>query len=120
MPTVSLSTSDNATYAGATTPLVLNCNISVDPAFDNFVNVSVTWIREMTIISNNTDNIRISPLSRYQSVFVSTLTLSPPSVEDNANFTCRASAIPSDELASAMASDPGEDNIAVVVHGKHP
>ena len=113
-----MSTSTDVAYNGDTNPLILTCNISIDSAFDSFVNISVTWLRGITTLSNNTDRIQISSLSRSNFSFISSLTLLPPSFEDNANFTCRASAIPSGGLDRVTASDFGEGRVAVAVQGK--
>jgi hypothetical protein len=39
-------------------------------------------------------------------------------MEDNANFSCRASAMPSTDLASVNGSDVGEGSTVIVVQGK--
>ena len=74
----------------------------------------------MTPLSNSTDHVTISPLSAAgsQSPFTSSLTLSPPSIEDNTTFTCRAGAIPSAELGTATASNLGEGMVTIVVERK--
>ena len=117
-PAVTVSTDTDIVYAGTRDPLILMCNITIDSAFDSFVTVSITWLRGMTPLSNNTDHVTISPLSGSQSPLTSSLTLSPPSIEDNTTFTCRAGAIPSAELSTATASDLGKGMITIIVQGK--
>ena len=118
-PTVTVfPATDVSIYAGSRNPLVLACNISINSSLDSFLTVSITWLREGTPLVNGTDRVTITPLSGSKSPFISTLILSPPSMEDNASFSCRASAMPSIELASVNASDVGEGSTIVVVQGK--
>ena len=105
-------------YAGTKAPLILTCNVTIDSAFADFTNVSITWFRGTVSLINGTDRVTISPLSKSGSLFTSILTLTPPTMEDNATFTCTASATPSTELASVNASDVGEESIDVTVQGR--
>ena len=119
-PIVTISTDMDIVYVGSRAPLILMCNVTIDSAFDIFVTVSITWLRGLTPLSNSTNHVTISPLSGSQSPFTSSVTLSPPSIEDNTTFTCRAGAIPSAELGTATASDLGEGTVTIVVKGKWP
>lgn len=103
-------------FAGITTPLRLNCSISIDSAVDTPVTVSVTWLRGDTQLSNNTDGrITISPLSGSQPSLTSTLTLSPLSTEDNTSFTCRAGALSVGFSSLTTGSNLGEGTIILPV-----
>ncbi len=118
-PIVTVFSAGNVSYyAGSRDPLVLICNISIDSALDSFLTVSITWLKDGTPLTNDTDRVTVTPLSGSKSPFIGTVTLSPPSMEDNANFSCRASAMPSTDLASVNASDVGEGSTVIVVQGK--
>ena len=107
-------------YAGSTTPLTLTCNVTTDPSLADNVNVSVTWLRGTSQLSNVTSRISISSTSKSQSIFTSTLTVYPLSAVDATNFTCRAGIIPQSGggLGSTMASDLGEGTVFIVVEGE--
>ena len=107
-------------YAGTTTPLTLTCNVTTDPSLADNVDVTITWLRGAAQLSNSTSRISITPLSKSQSVFTSTLTVYPLSVLDATNFTCRAGIVPlsAGELSSTTASDLGEGNVFIVVEGE--
>jgi hypothetical protein len=93
------------------------CNITIESAFADFTNVSVTWYRKTTLLVSGTDRVTISPPSG-SGTLTSVLTVTPPSIEDSTTFTCKANAIPFTELASVNASDVGEGSIDVLVQSR--
>ena len=119
-PSVSVTAPMEVLYAGTTTPLTLTCNVTTDPSLTDNVNVSVTWLRGTSQLSNITSRISISPPSKSQSVFTSTLIVYPLSALDATNFTCRAGIIPQSGggLSSTTASDLGEGTVFIVVEGE--
>ena len=102
-------------FAGTTTPVVLSCNISIDSAVDELVTVAVSWLRNSLLMNTSDGRVSISPLSGSQPLFTSTLTLSPLSTEDNATFTCQASATLTAGSSSVTPSDIGAVSTTVPV-----
>ena len=119
-PSVSVSAPMEVLCAGSTTPLTLTCNVTTDPSLADSINVSVTWLRGTSPLSNATNRVLISSLSQSQSVFTSILTVYPLSVMDATNFTCRAGIVPlaGAGLNSTTASDLGEGSVFIVVEGE--
>ena len=119
-PSVSVTAPMEVLYAGTTTPLTVTCDVTTYPSLADNVDVSVTWLRGASEISNATSRISITPLSQSQSVFTSTLTVYPLSIMDATNFTCRAGIIPltAGGLSSTIASDLGEATVFIVVEGE--
>ena len=115
-PDVTISIPPGNVYVGA--PLTLTCDVDFDPSLASYVNVTVTWLRETSLLLNATDHISIvSSLSEYQ--FTSNLTLDPLSTADGTNFTCRADIILSDYLMYSLSvSNVGEETVRVVVEGE--
>ena len=80
------------------------------------MNVTVTWLRETSILLNATDNVSIlSSLSDSQ--LTSNLTLDSLSTADGTNFTCRAEIVLSDDF-TAIYSNVGEETVWVAVEGE--
>ena len=79
-------------YAGQTTPAVLTCSISLNPATDTGValsNSDISWLNGTTPLSSGDPRVTIS-LDNSQLPFTSTLALLPLSTFDTTSFTCRA------------------------------
>ena len=102
-------------YAGTRSPLTLNCSIAIDPAVDEPVTVTATWLREGVELSNSDSRLNISSTSITEPPFTSTLTLNPLSTVDNATFSCRAVGSLSGGSSSVQDSDPGEGTTFVLV-----
>ena len=116
IPSVSVSAPVEVLYAGTTTPLTLTCNVTTDPSLADSVNVSVTWLRGISQLSNATSRVSISSLSRSQSTFTSTLTVYPLSINDATNFTCRAGIVPL--VGGGLNSTTASGTVFIVVEGK--
>lgn len=114
-PSVTISTPPGNLVAATEASLILTCNVDFDSSLASYVDVSLTWIRGSSFLSNSIDQVSISS-SLLGSYFTSNLTLYP--LEDSANFTCRAGIIPSDNLTSFIASDISEDAVEVAVEGE--
>ena len=69
-------------------------------------------------LSNNDTRVTISSVFGSELTFMSTLTISPPSTADRI-FICRARVRPQPQQQSLIiASEEGEDNVAVSVEGE--
>ena len=102
-------------YVGA--PLTLTCDVDFDSSIASDVNVTVTWLRETSLLLNATDHIFIAS-SLSESQFMSNLTLDPLSTADATNFTCRAEIVLSDDFTSLTASNVGEETVWITVEGE--
>ena len=106
-------------YAEIGNSLQVECNVYIDSSIANNITVSLTWFRGLTPIFNTTDRITIlSSISDSQSLFTSSLTISPLSTTDNDYFTCRAGIVPFSGIDSFVASDFGEERVSVIVEGE--
>ena len=65
----------------------LNCTVKNYSIADFDVSVDITWLRSGTILSNNNDRVIILNFNGSLSMFISQLTLSPLSANDE-NITC--------------------------------
>ena len=115
VPSVTISTPPGDFYEEA--PLTLTCDVDFDPSLASFVNVSVTWLRGNSPLSNTIDGISIES-SLLDARLTSNVTLHSLSTADSANFTCRAGIIPSDGLTSVTASDLGQETIEIIVQSE--
>lgn len=117
-PTVIISHPPAMLYAGTTTPLIITCSIEIDPSLLSYVNVSVTWLRGTSQLTNDTNRYSISPvLFNSQSIYISTVTIYPLSTTDRNTFSCRARIAPSNTSSLTIASDIGEDTVSVIIQG---
>ena len=90
------------------------CVISINAAVDSEISVDVTWFKESTLISNETERVLVSSLAGTKPSFTSALLINPLVDEDDAsNFTCRAS-IHSDSIFVGQ-SNIGEGSIHIPV-----
>lgn len=96
--------------------MILTCDVNIDPAFESFVNISITWFSGRTQLTNNSE---YSSLSNSQPLVTSTLTLSSLDIEDNTTFACQARAIPLDTKFSLSESEVGEDVITIDIQRKY-
>ena len=115
VPDVTIFIPPGNLYVGA--PLTLTCDIDFDSSIASDVNVTVTWLRETSLLLNATDYIFIAS-SLSESQFTSNLTLDPLSTADATNFTCRAEIVLSDDFTSLTASSVGEETVWVTVEGE--
>ena len=86
-PVINVSHNKEVLYAGTNVSLI--CSISLDSAVDSDVSPVVKWYmgsRQLT----NTTKLVISPTINSTSSFISNLTLTPLTDEDQGNFTCKA------------------------------
>lgn len=116
-PSVIISTTFEDIYAETDASLFLTCDVHFDPSLAGYVNVSLTWIKGSSPLSDFIDRVSISSYL-VDSQFISNLTLYPVSIEESTNFTCRARIIPTDNFTSATASDTIEETIEVIVQSK--
>ena len=65
----------------------LNCTVENYSIADFDVSFNATWSRSRTVLSNNSDNVVILNFNESLSTFISQLTLSPLSANDE-NITC--------------------------------
>ena len=78
--------------------------------------MDITWLNGTTPLSNSDNRVIVSSLSGSQPSFTSTLTLSPLSIFDNTNFTCRAGARPLPQQSLITASEEGARTVSVTVN----
>lgn len=115
-PSVTVTSSPEDLYAATDASLTLTCTVDFDPSLSSYANVSLTWIKGSTPLSNISN--RISMLSALEdSQFTSNITLFPLSAKDSENFTCRAGIIPSNNETLVTASDLVEETVEVTVQG---
>ena len=119
-PNVDIIVALGSLFAGGATPLSLTCTININPATNSLITantVDVTWWSSMGRLSSNDTRVTISSVSGSELAFMSTLTLSPPSTTDRF-FICRARVRPQPQQQSfIIASETGEDNVAISVEG---
>ena len=87
-PNITLSPTDSPLYAG--TNISVHCNITLNAAVDGNLSVNITWLRQNIHLSNDTERVTISATSGIIPSFLSILTLTPLTDEDDTTFTCKA------------------------------
>ena len=85
---VIISHTEGVLYAG--TNLSLICNVSLDDSVDSDVSVDVKWYMESRQLNNTIERFIISPTINTTTSFISNLTLTPLTDEEQGNFTCKA------------------------------
>ena len=109
-PAVAITVPPGPLYAGQTTPVVLTCSISLNPATDTGVSLSnsdIMWMNGTTPLSNGDPRVTIY-VDSSQLPYSSTLSLFPLSIFDTTRFTCGARVRPSaTESGFITASDSG-------------
>ena len=85
---VIISHTKGVLYAG--TNLSLICNISLDYSVDSDVSVDVKWYMESRQLSNTMERFIVLPTINITTSFISNLTLTPLTDEEQGNFTCKA------------------------------
>ena len=114
IPTVTVSISSGNHYVGSRSPLTLTCVVDFDPTLVNYGNVSVSWWRGTSLLTNYTDRVSIVSSLSHLTQYTSNLTLYPILAEDSANFTCRAGIISSADFNSI---DLHEETVKVILQG---
>ena len=120
-PDVDITVPPGPLYAGQTTPVVLTCSISLNPATDTGVSLSnsdVMWLNGTTPLSNGDPRVTIS-IDSSQLPYSTTLSLFPISTFDMTNFTCSARVRPlATERGFIDPSEKGEQTTSVSVNGE--
>ena len=86
-PVVTVSHADTILYAGTNVSLI--CNVSLDAAVDSNVSVDIEWHNMEDGLLTNDTRVIASPTVDTTLSFISRLTLTPLTDEDQGDFTCK-------------------------------
>lgn len=93
---MTVSHAEEVLYAGTNVSLI--CNVSLSAAVDSDVSVDIKWYMENISLTNSTKRVIVSPTIATIPLFISKLTLTPLTDEDQGNFTCKANTNSDDKL----------------------